>query len=98
MAIPDLPPTHITTQDALSAGQKKVNILWEATQAVIAVSIIGTCMGVAARLIWVPNENVPALSVIAFLGSALSFVLGAYFTRTGDQPTIYRPPDKPGGK
>jgi hypothetical protein len=64
-------PTTTTQEDLVTAGQRKINLLWECTQALIA-------MGVTASYIWTQMMDVdsPGLANACFL------IVGFYFSRT----------------
>lgn len=74
-----LPPRTTVQQDMTLAGQRRINLIWEYTQAVIALvvvmAMIGVCVvvAVAGRL---------ETSVPASLAAAFGMVTGFYFGRT----------------
>ena len=78
-----LPSTTTSEQDRVTAGQRRTNILWEATQAVIAICVIGTTLFVDGRVALMAVElgatqqgSLMQLNVLAAL------VTGFYFGRT----------------
>lgn len=92
---PPLVPERIQDQhDATFAGQRRVNLIWEATQAAIAI-------GVTLAVLWVSSslamKGETATAAFMFLSNAFSLIIGFYFSRTnhtqiggvGDKP---RPP------
>lgn len=62
-------------EDRHTASQRKVNLIWESTQSLIATSIVIANIVAAFRL---PTENV-------ILGNAFFLVIGFYFGRTNHQ-------------
>lgn len=74
-----LPPTTTEQEDIVTLGQRKVNLIWEFTQAFIAVVVILTNM--SAGLVFVMQgkdvSNYPSV-----LSSSLFLVIGFYFSRT----------------
>lgn len=67
-----LPPQTTAQEDITFAGQRKVNLIWEVTQAAIALMIVLTIVLVAVLQREIPD----ILSNCGFL------VLGFYFSRT----------------
>lgn len=66
-----LPPTTTLAEDTTMAGQRRINLMWEATQSVIAVLITGAIIYGALRGL-----------VIAELSNAFFLIIGFYFSRT----------------
>jgi len=74
------PRTPQQTETTLrTAGQRRINIIWEYTQAMIAGTISVTVLGVAAILALRPETQVGAF---VFLTGAANLVIGFYFGRT----------------
>jgi hypothetical protein len=73
-----LPPTTTSQQDLTTAGQRKVNLIWETTQAVVAVLVVGANIMVWLRASFTGNPSV----VPEGLSNALFLVVGFYFSRT----------------
>ena len=73
-----LSPNTTAEQDLTTAGQRRVNLIWEYTQAFIAVSVVVSTMiaGIAVSLDNKP-EQVPTILSVAF-GTGVGF----YFSRT----------------
>lgn len=72
------PPTTTLQEDITTAGQRRVNLIWEYTQAAIAIMIVLTCVSVAAVLaIREQGEKFPVI-----LSSLVMLVIGFYFSRT----------------
>jgi hypothetical protein len=73
-----VPPTTTEQEDLTTAGQRKVNLIWEYTQAAIAIMIVLTCVIVAAVLaIREQGDKFPVI-----LSSLVMLVIGFYFSRT----------------
>jgi hypothetical protein len=68
----------------MTAGQRKVNILWECTQAAIAVMVTVSNLGAASYLI-IKSNGVDAQMPMLVLSSAFSLIIGFYFARTNHQ-------------
>lgn len=76
-ADPSIPATTTFQEDLTTAGQRKVNLIWEYTQALIAIMVVITSMisGVIGQLhseMQVPN----------LIGVAFGMITGFYFSRT----------------
>ncbi len=75
---PSLPARTTFQQDLVTAGQRKVNLIWEYTQAVISIVVVVANMVVAVYDgIY---QNGVAFPVV--LSSSLFLVVGFYFSRT----------------
>lgn len=74
-----LPPTTTEQEDMVTAGQRKVNLIWEYTQAFIA--ILTVIVSLVAAL-WAMSQN---REVSAFLSFIAGNVVGFYFSRTNHQ-------------
>jgi hypothetical protein len=73
-----LSPTTTVQQDLTTAGQRKVNLIWEYTQAFIAIIVVLSNM-IAAVFNVIKNRD---LEVPVILSSALFLIVGFYFSRT----------------
>jgi len=90
----DLVATPKTTQEdeRVSAGQRAVNLIWENTQAKIAVAVVYVVLFVAAiisiigMLPWATDQQI-ALAITSFmlLSSLATLVIGFYYGRTNHQ-------------
>jgi hypothetical protein len=69
-----LSPTTTVQQDITTAGQRRVNLIWEFTQAAIAILIV--VANVIAELGGKDGKGSTVLS------SAMFLVIGFYFSRT----------------
>lgn len=65
-----------------TAGQRRINVIWEITQAVIAVAVTGSTLYVAAVLAMKDKGETAAFLL---LSNAFFLVVGFYFGRTNHQ-------------
>jgi hypothetical protein len=71
-------PTTTIQEDLTTAGQRRINLIWEMTQAFVAIMvvfanmIVGVYQGIYATTLPFPT----------ILSSALFLVVGFYFSRT----------------
>lgn len=72
-------PTTTVQQDLTTAGQRRINLIWEYTQAVLAVFVVGANMivGTMQGLGYSTGRDHPVI-----LSSALFLVIGFYYART----------------
>lgn len=74
-----LPATTTQQEDITTAGQRKVNLIWEYSQAVIALLVVVANMIVGTyHGIWKSGES----DYPFILSSSLFLVIGFYFSRT----------------
>lgn len=66
-----LKPTTTEEQDTVTAGQRRINIMWETTQALIALMV-------TAALIYVSVKGIEGEE----LKNAFFLIIGFYFSRT----------------
>lgn len=74
-----MPPTTTEQEDIVTSGQRRVNLIWEHTQAFIAVVVILTNM--SAGLVFVV-QGIDTSNYPSVLSSSLFLVIGFYFSRT----------------
>lgn len=74
-----LPSKTTPEQDRTTASQRRVNLIWETTQAVIAVTVTLATLIVAATLCIRGNE---ATAAFLLLSNAFFLIIGFYFSRT----------------
>lgn len=67
----NIPPTTTEEQDTVTAGQRKINIIWEVTQAFIALTV-------TMALIYVSIKKIDSEE----LKNAFFLIIGFYFSRT----------------
>lgn len=91
---PSVAPKTTEEQDRVTYGQRRINIIWEVTQAVIALAVVGTAMFASAEIALIVtrpaadlNDKGMAVSNLAFvlLSNAVFLVIGFYFGRTNHQ-------------
>jgi hypothetical protein len=75
-----LPPTTTAQQDITHAGQRRINLIWEVTQAFIAIIVVlgNIIVGVFRGMELVKTDK----EFPFILSSALFLVIGFYFSRT----------------
>lgn len=93
-----LPPTTTSEQDLRTAGQRRVNLIWEYSQAFIALGIVLANVVYIFVLLMVSEPSAQALAAAELLGNAFFLVIGFYFGRTnhariGDEPRSSRRTD-----
>ena len=76
-----LSPTTTIQQDLTTAGQRKVNLIWEFTQAAIAVLVVMSNMIAAMYNVFLGRS----VDVPMILSSSLFLIIGFYFSRTNHQ-------------
>lgn len=78
-----LHPTTTAAQDRVTAGQRRINFIWEITQASIAVLVTGTTVFVLGRVA-INLADVTANQLIAAmqLNVMATLILSFYFSRT----------------
>lgn len=82
-----IPATTTFQQDVTTAGQRKVNLIWEYTQALIAITVIGVTLFTDAYVTVTSILSNKELTVTQLVGvsnlTALSMLIaGFYFSRT----------------
>jgi hypothetical protein len=71
-------PKTTYQQDLTFAGQRRINLIWEYTQAMIALIVVVATMAAGLYLSFHPaGEQVPTIMAVAF-----GTVVGFYFSRT----------------
>lgn len=88
----NIAPTTTAAHDLTTAGQRRVNLIWETMQASIAAAVVGTTLFVASRLalLVVAPEATDQQSSIAntafmLISNLVSLIIGFYFGRTNHQ-------------
>lgn len=66
-------------EDLTTAGQRKINLIWEYTQATIAIT---TVFGNVATSMFFAFNRIPMVEYPIVLSSALFLIIGFYFSRT----------------
>jgi hypothetical protein len=78
---PSRAATTTFQEDLTTAGQRRINLIWEYTQALIAIIVVITTMVVSALTAYYQNQNVNA-QVPNLIAVAFGTVVGFYFSRT----------------
>jgi hypothetical protein len=81
MTAPSLPPTTTAQEDMVTRGQRKINLIWEVTQATIAIVVVLSNMIAALVNVFRGLD----IDVPLILSSSLFLVIGFYFARTNHQ-------------
>jgi hypothetical protein len=68
---PSVAPTTTSQQDMVTAGQRRVNLIWESTQSIIAV-------GITLAVIYCAVNKITSQE----LTNAFFLIIGFYFSRT----------------
>lgn len=66
-----LSPTTTVAEDLTHAGQRRVNLIWEATQAIIAIFV-------TLAIIYANLNKIPSPELV----NAFFLIIGFYFSRT----------------
>lgn len=74
-----LPPTTTAAEDETTQGQRRINLLWEYTQSIIAIAVVGTTLVIGILGVLHQVETPTIISV------AFGTVIGFYFARTNHQ-------------
>jgi hypothetical protein len=74
-----LPPDTTLQQDLTHAGQRKINLIWEYTQAFIAIVVVVSTMSVGVKIGF---GGKPEMSLPTILSTGFGLVVGFYFSRT----------------
>ncbi|HVJ72020.1 MAG TPA: hypothetical protein VM531_11045 [Sphingomicrobium sp.] len=89
-----VPATTTSEQDRSTAGQRRINILWELTQSFIAGLVVMAVLYVSSRMILSALPGEATMHQIAnanlafvFLTGVANLVIGFYFGRTNHQRT-----------
>lgn len=80
----NIAPKTTAEQDTMTAGQRRINLLWEWTQAVLAVIVTSVTLYIAARLA-LDKEHDQAAFLL--LSNAFFSVISVYLTRTNHTKT-----------
>jgi len=75
-------PNTTQEENRVTAGQRRINLTWETTQAVVAISITFTTLYVSARLILGGTTDNAAFQL---LSNVFFLIVGTYFQRTNHQ-------------
>jgi len=90
---PSIPPNTTLQEDLVTLGQRKVNLIWEYTQAMIALVVVFANMLVGVfTALYSDERRHPVI-----LTSAFFLIIGFYFSRTNHAAIggIGRKPEQP---
>lgn len=76
---PSVPATTTFQEDLVTAGQRRINLVWEHTQQIIAIAVTFTTLAVCAMQIW---RGDGAQGAFLLLSNVFFLVIGTYFQRT----------------
>lgn len=76
---PPLAATTTSQEDMTTAGQRKVNLIWEFTQAGLAALVVLSNVTVAVFMV---VQRIPFTEYPPILSHSLFLIVGAYFNRT----------------
>lgn len=77
---PSLPARTTFQQDLTTAGQRQINLIWEWTQAIIALLVVAATMGCGIVAMFQKEVQIPTIISVAF-----GTVVGFYFSRTNHE-------------
>lgn len=75
-----LPPTTTAQHDLVTADQRRINRIWEVTQAIIAVVVTIGTLAISAMLVL--RENKESATAFLLLSNAFFMIVTSYFQRT----------------
>lgn len=76
-----LPATTTKQEDITTAGQRHINVMWERTQQVIAISVCTSTLVLCGYLL-VKGEVTERVPAFMLLSNVFFLVVGTYFQRT----------------
>jgi hypothetical protein len=74
-----LAPNTTLQEDLTHAGQRKINLIWEYTQAFIAIVVVVCTMSVGVKIGF---GGRPEMTLPTILSTGFGLVVGFYFSRT----------------
>ncbi len=66
-----------------TAGQRRINLIWELTQAIVAILITATTMGTVVAMVRMKEID----KALQLLSAAFFLIIGFYFSRTNHTKT-----------
>lgn len=78
----NIAPTTTAATDLITAGQRRINVIWEVTQAFVAIAVTATTLYVAG---WLATHEKGGETAFLLLSNAFFLVIGTYITRTNHQ-------------
>lgn len=76
---PSVPARTTFQEDLVTAGQRRVNLIWEYTQAAIALMVVAMTMICGGIGMW-KDMQIPTIISVAF-----GMITGFYFSRTNHE-------------
>jgi hypothetical protein len=76
---PSVAPKTTAQEDMTTAGQRKINLIWEVTQSVIAVGVVFSAMAVGVHIGFNGGKDD---SLPTILSTGFGMIVGFYFART----------------
>lgn len=80
-------PTTTAAEDQTKAGQRRVNLIWETTQAILAVSVTFATLYIAGSLALRGQTNLGDHGAFLLLSNAFFAIVSTYLTRTNHSRT-----------
>lgn len=74
-----IPATTTAEQQRMTVGQRRINLIWEVTQAIVALSVTITTLGVCAYQV---IHGSAEMGAFLLLSNVFFLVVGTYFQRT----------------
>lgn len=78
-------PTTTAEQNLVTAGQRRVNLIWEFTQSAIALVVTGATVYSCVTLALRTAADEHTVAAFLLLSNAFFLVVGFYFGRTNHQ-------------
>jgi hypothetical protein len=77
----NIAPTTTAAEDATKYGQRRINLIWESTQALVALGVTFVTLFVAGSMAIKGNDH----GAFLLLSNVFFLVVGTYFQRTNHQ-------------
>lgn len=74
----NIAPNTTAAEDLMTVGQRRINLIWESTQAFVAVSVTVATLYVSARLALTGGTDAPFI----LLSNTFFLVIGTYISRS----------------
>lgn len=82
--VANLPPDTTAAEDLVTSGQRRINVLWETTQAIVALMVTAATLWVSGNLALQGRGDTAAFLL---LSNAFFVVISTYLTRTNHTKT-----------
>jgi hypothetical protein len=90
IADPSIPARTTFQEDLTTAGQRRINLIWEYTQAIIALMVVLTTMIAGIYMLFQPTITIGTgalqmqmpVQIPTIIATAFGMVTGFYFSRT----------------